>query len=152
MAIAYEIGLVPLFNAFEEALAAAQEAIAERTTIFEAELEADRLGNAGVTDELRAFAQSGAELQGALREAGEAVTAAEVTAQQARDQHAETEAELVRLAELLGLEAEPSSEPLDDEASCRTRSADRPSRAAARTDRPGQPARQGSVRGSARAR
>jgi chromosome segregation protein len=39
-----------------------------------------------------------------------------VTAQQARDQHAETEAELVRLAELLGLEAEPSSEPLDDEA------------------------------------
>ena len=116
MAIAYEIGLVPLFNAFEEALAAAQEAIAERTTIFEAELEADRLGNAGVTDELRAFAQSGAELQGALREAGEAVTAAEVTAQQSRDQHAETEAELVRLAELLGLEAEPSSEPLDDEA------------------------------------
>ena len=116
MAIAYEIGLVPLFNAFEEALAAAQEAIAERTAIFEAELEADRLGNAGVTDDLRAFAQSGAELQGALREAGEAVTAAEVTAQQARDQHAETEAELVRLAELLGLEAEPSNEPLDDEA------------------------------------
>ncbi|MCX6371312.1 MAG: AAA family ATPase [Solirubrobacterales bacterium] len=116
MAIAYEVGLVPLYNAFEEALAAAQEAIAERTTIFEAELEADRLGNAGVTDELRAFAQSGAELQGALREAGEAVTAAEVTAQQSRDQHAETEAELVRLAELLGLEAEPSSEPLDDEA------------------------------------
>ncbi len=116
MVIAYEVGLVPPYNAFEQALVVAQEAIAERVTIFEDELEADRLGNAGVTDELRAFAQSGAELQGALREAGEAVTAAEVTAQQSRDQHAETEAELVRLAELLGLEAEPSSEPLDDEA------------------------------------
>ena len=116
MAIAYEVGLVPLFNAFEEALAAAQGAIAERVTIFEAELEADRLGNAGVSDDLRAFAQSGAELQGALRDAGEAVTTAEVTAQQARDQHAETEAELVRLAALLGLEAEPSVEPLDQEA------------------------------------
>jgi len=115
-AIAYEVGLVPPYNAFEQALAATQEAISERVTLFEAELEADRLGNAGVSDELRAFAQSGAELQGALREAGEAVTAAEVTAQQARDQHAETEAELVRLAELLGLEAEPSREPLDDEA------------------------------------
>ena len=115
-AIAYEVGLVPPYNAFEQALAATQEAISERVTLFEAELEADRLGNAGVSDELRAFAQSGAELQGALREAGEAVTAAEVTAQQARDQHAETEGELVRLAELLGLEAEPSSEPLDDEA------------------------------------
>ncbi len=116
IAIAYEVGLVPLFNAFEHALADAQEAIAARVTIFEAELEADRLGNAGVTDELRAFAQSGAELQGALRDAGEAVTTAEVTAQQARDQHAETEAELVRLAELLGLAAEPSVEPLDEEA------------------------------------
>ena len=116
LAIDYEIGLVPLFNAFEEALAEAHAAVTERVAIFEAELEADRLGNAGVTDELRAFAQSGAELQGALREAGEGVTAAEVAAQQARDQHAETEAELVRLAELLGFEAEPSVEPLDDEA------------------------------------
>ena len=116
LAIAYEVGLVPAFNSFEEALAAAQEAIAERVTIFEAELEADRLGNAGVSDDLRAFAQSGAELQGALRDASEAVTTAEVAAQQARDQHAETEAELVRLAALLGLEAEPSLEPLDQEA------------------------------------
>ncbi|MDP5034133.1 MAG: hypothetical protein NWP31_04220, partial [Solirubrobacteraceae bacterium] len=76
----------------------------------------DRLGNAGVTDDLRAFAQSGAELQGSLRDAGEAVTKAEVAAQQARDQHSETEAELARLAELLGLEAEPSVEPLDADA------------------------------------
>ncbi len=115
-AIAYEVGLVPSYSAFEEALARAQVAVAERVTILEAELEADRLGNAGVTDDLRAFAQSGAELQSALREAGEAVTAAEVTAQQARDQHADTEAELARLAGLLGLEAEPSEEPLDQEA------------------------------------
>jgi chromosome segregation protein len=115
-AIAYEVGLVPAYNAFEQSLASAQAAVAERVVLFEAELEADRLGNAGVSDDLRAFAQSGAELQSALREAGEAVTAAEVTAQQARDQHAETEAELVRLAGLLGLEAEPSEEPLDQEA------------------------------------
>jgi chromosome segregation protein len=114
-AIAYEVGRVPLYNAFEQALAGAQEAVAERVKLFEAELEADRLDNAGVTDDLRAFAQSGAELQGSLREAGEAVTGAEVSAQQERDQHAETEAELVRLAALLGLEAKPSEELLDDE-------------------------------------
>jgi len=116
LAIAYEVCLVPSYNAFEQALLEAHVAVSERVSAFEADLDADRLGNAGVTDELRAFAQSGAELQGALREAGEAVTAAEVTAQQARDQHAETEAELERLAGLLGLEAEASSEPLDGEA------------------------------------
>ena len=116
LAIAYEVGLVPAYNAFEHALEEAHSAVNERVAIFEAELEADRLGNAGVTDDLRAFAQSGAELQGSLRDAGEAVTKAEVAAQQARDQHSETEAELARLAELLGLEAEPSVEPLDAEA------------------------------------
>jgi len=114
-AIAYEVGLVPLYNAFEQALASAQEAVTARVKLFETELEADRVDNAGVTDDLRAFAQSGAELQGSLREAGEEVTGAEVTAQQERDQHAETEAELVRLAALLGLEAEPSEELIDDE-------------------------------------
>ncbi len=116
LAIAYELALAPHFNAFEQALGDVREAIAGRVTLLEAELEADSVGNAGVTDDLRTFAQSGAELQRALREAGEAVTAAEVTAQQSRDQSAETEAELARLAGLLGLEAEPSAEPLDDEA------------------------------------
>uniref|UniRef100_A0A6J6A0R0 Unannotated protein n=1 Tax=freshwater metagenome TaxID=449393 RepID=A0A6J6A0R0_9ZZZZ len=114
-AISYDIDLVPLFNRFEESLAAAAEAVSMRVTGFEAELEADRLDSAGVTDELRACAQLGAELQTRLNAAGESVTGAEVGAQQSRDQHAETEAELVRLAELLGLEAEPAEEALEPE-------------------------------------
>ena len=43
------------------------------------------------------------------------MTAAEVRAQQTRDQEAEAAAELVQVAERLGLDAEPGEEPLDAE-------------------------------------
>ena len=49
-----------------------------------------------------------AEIQRRLRERGELVTAAEVRAQQARDQAAEADHELAQLAERLGLPAEPA--------------------------------------------
>ena len=49
-----------------------------------------------------------------LKERGEAVTRGEVRAQQARDAAGDARAELGRLAERLGLEAEPSAEPLPD--------------------------------------
>ncbi len=115
LGIAHDTALVPIFNQFELALADAHSAVGKRVTLFEAELNADRADGEGVTDELRECAEAGAQLQNALREAGEAVIGVEVGAQQARDQHAETEAELVRLAELLGFEAEPAEQPLDEE-------------------------------------
>ncbi|HVW19225.1 MAG TPA: AAA family ATPase, partial [Solirubrobacteraceae bacterium] len=54
-------------------------------------------------------------IQGELRERGEAVTAAEVRAQQARDQAAEADEELSEVAGRLGLAAEPAAEPLPGE-------------------------------------
>jgi len=68
-----------------------------------------------VARQLRACAAEEAQIQALLRERGEAVTTAEVRAQQARDHNAESEQELVRLAARLGLPAEPAEEPLATE-------------------------------------
>jgi chromosome segregation protein len=97
------------------ALEAAETAIGERVFALESELSADRAAGEGLAGELRAFAHREADLQGRLRERGEAVTVAEVAAQQARDQAAEAQAELNGLAERLELAAEPAEEPLAEE-------------------------------------
>jgi chromosome segregation protein len=68
-----------------------------------------------VASALRACATEEAEIQGRLRERGEAVTAAEVRAQQVRDAERDAAQELDALAARLGLEAQPASEPLDPE-------------------------------------
>jgi chromosome segregation protein len=65
---------------------------------------------------LRACAAEEAQIQTRLRERAEAVTGAEVRAQQTRDAEHETTHELAGLAERLGLEAEPATEPLAPEA------------------------------------
>jgi chromosome segregation protein len=64
---------------------------------------------------LKACAQEEAELQGRFRRASDAVTGAEVAAQQVRDSAADTERELTQLVGRLGLEPEPATEPLPDE-------------------------------------
>jgi hypothetical protein len=92
-----------------------QAAAATQHEALEAELAADRAAGEGVAAELRACAAQEAEVQGRLRARNEAVTTAEVRAQQARDQAAEADQELGALAERLGLAAEPSEEPLPDE-------------------------------------
>src|SRR5207302_6850278 len=66
--------------------------------------------------ELRACGQQEASLHGRLKEGSEAVTVAEVRAQQVRDRAAERRAELERLAQRLGLDPTPSVEPLADDA------------------------------------
>src|SRR5207245_2019448 len=76
---------------------------------------ADRAQTDTVAQALRACAREEAELQARLRERGEAVTTAEVRAQQARDAAAEQRHELERLAERLGLEPQAAEEPLDPE-------------------------------------
>ncbi len=97
------------------ALDTAREAVAARREALEAELAAGAAAGDQTGAELRACAHEEAGLQGRLREASEAVTAAEVAAQQVRDSAAESERELSELAGRLGLEPEPSEEPLPDE-------------------------------------
>ncbi|MDO8184533.1 AAA family ATPase [Conexibacter sp. JD483] len=113
--LAAEQQLVPHAERLVETFAELASAIAARVEVFDAELAAHRSAGEHVAVELRACAREEAELQGRLKRDGEAVTAAEVRAQQARDRSTEVEGELRALAERLGLEPEPASEPLPDE-------------------------------------
>jgi chromosome segregation protein len=110
-----ERGLGPAAERLVTVLAEAASAIAARVELFDAELAAHRAAGEHVAVELRACAREEAELQGRLKRDGEAVTGAEVRAQQARDRMAEADGELRALAEPLGLEPEPAEEPLPDE-------------------------------------
>jgi chromosome segregation protein len=107
--------LAPSARRLAQALEAVAGALAEHAAALDAELDADRAAGEGVAAELRACAHREAELQGRLRERAEAVTGAEVRAQQARDQAAEGEAELRGLAASLELPARPADRPLPDE-------------------------------------
>jgi len=118
-----ERALVPDAERLVTVLAEAASAIAARVEVFDAELAAHRQAGEHVAVELRACAREEAELQGRLKRDGEAVTGAEVRAQQARDRMAEADTELRALAEPLGLEPTPAEQPLPDEE--RTQLADR---------------------------
>jgi len=100
-----------------ERLAAALEQVAgtigARVAALEAQLAAGRAEGEGLAAQLRACASEEAQIQAQLRERGEAVTSAEVRAQQARDQNADADHELALLAEQLGLTAEPAEQPLE---------------------------------------
>ena len=110
-----ERALVPQAERLVTVLAEAASAIAARVEVFDAELAAHRQAGEHVAVELRACAREEAELQGRLKRDGEAVTGAEVRAQQARDRMADADAELRALAEPLGLEPTPAEQPLPDE-------------------------------------
>ncbi len=105
--------LEPQARALAETLGRVSAAVANRVEALEAELAADRAAGEGVANELRECARAEAEIQAQLRDRGEEVTRAEVRAQQLRDQAAEATEELGELAERLGFEAEPATEPLD---------------------------------------
>jgi chromosome segregation protein len=98
-----------------QALEAAHTAVAERRDTLTTELEAGAAAGEEAAAELRECAHEEAQLQARLRQAFEAVTAAEVAAQQVRDTAAERRRELNEVAERLGLDPEPLTEPLDDE-------------------------------------
>ncbi|HEV2974046.1 MAG TPA: AAA family ATPase [Solirubrobacteraceae bacterium] len=87
------------------AVAAAAEVVGARFCELERELAADRAAAEEMAGELRECAAAEAEIQAALRSAGETVTAAEVAAQRVRDQAAEAELELGGLGERLGVAA-----------------------------------------------
>jgi chromosome segregation protein len=103
----------------ERAIAALEQAaaaVSERRDALASELQADEELGERTAAELRSCAQEEAALQERLRKASEAVTGAEVRAQQVRDRAAEQTAELRRIAERLGLEPAPAEQPLEPDA------------------------------------
>ena len=97
------------------ALEAALGAVEAQRDALAAELAAGAATGEETSSALRACAQEEAELRGRLKRGSDAVTTAEVTAQRARDAAEDVERELGELATRLGLEPEPSSEPLPEE-------------------------------------
>ena len=96
------------------ALSAAREAVQTRVTALESEHAVGARAGEETAAALRACAHEEAEIQGRLRAAAERVTVAEVAAQQVRDSAAESQRALDEVAARLGLETEPSAEPLDE--------------------------------------
>jgi chromosome segregation protein len=110
-----DAALAPQAERLAAALEAAAAAVAERVATLDAELAADREAAHRLATDLRAHAAREAEVNARLKERGEAVTAAEVHAQQARDAAAEAQHELGSVAEKLGLEPEPAAAALPAE-------------------------------------
>jgi chromosome segregation protein len=97
------------------ALEAAREAVSARRDALQAELDAGAAAGEETAARLRSCAHEEAQLQGRLKRASDALTGAEVEAQQERDAAGEVERELTTIARRLGLEAEPADEPLPAE-------------------------------------
>jgi chromosome segregation protein len=113
--LAREQALRPAAERLVAALEQLAAVLATRREALEAELAADREAGERLAAALRACATRESEVHARLKQRAEAVTRSEVRAQRARDQAADAEAELVRLAEKLGLAAEPADVPLAEE-------------------------------------
>jgi chromosome segregation protein len=97
------------------ALESARAAVTARRDPLEHELAAGAAAGEETAAALKACAAEEAELHARLKRASEAVTGAEVAAQQVRDSAADAERELNDLAGRLGLEPQPAAEPLPGE-------------------------------------
>jgi chromosome segregation protein len=104
--------LAPVAQRLVAALASAGEAVVARQAALQAELDADRAAGERLAADLRAGAAAENAAQTRLHGSAEAVTRAEVRAQQARDRAAEVGATLSELATKLGLDPEPAGDPL----------------------------------------
>jgi chromosome segregation protein len=114
--VAHDRELEPLVEQVLSAVRAAGAAASGRLPWFDEALAADRAAGESAATQLRTCAQQEAELHQRMGRENDALTAAEVTLQRSRDQAADAEAELTRLAERLGLEAAPAEEELGGEA------------------------------------
>ncbi|MDA0167206.1 AAA family ATPase, partial [Solirubrobacter ginsenosidimutans] len=110
--LARDEALKPVADRLAQALRNTGEVIRTRVEVLEAELAADRAAGDKLTSELRECAAEESRVHARLKQRGEEVTRGEVKAQQTRDQATAANAELDRLATKLGLEPEPSEEPL----------------------------------------
>src|ERR1700722_7246878 len=108
-----DLATLPRAERLASKLILAGEGVQQRLVAVEAELAADSRAGEEMTGRLRPCAAREAEIQAALRSAGEAVTAAEVAAQRLRDLAGEAELELTSVAERLGLNAEAHSDAED---------------------------------------
>jgi len=97
------------------ALVAAEAALAARRDSLGSQLAEGAEAAEHTAASLRTCAQEEAELQAGFKRASEAVTAAEVAAQQVRDSAAASRRELEAIATRLGLEPSPADEPLPAE-------------------------------------
>jgi chromosome segregation protein len=113
--VARDRELVPAVAAVIVALEAAAVAISERLAVFEEALAADRQAGEHVAGELRACAQQEAALHARLGQENDALTQAEVRLQRSRDQAADAEVELGRIAQRLELAAEAADRELTTE-------------------------------------
>ncbi len=115
---AADVLLAPVAERLAAALRSTGEAVEQRVRELEEQLAGDRAAGEQMAGELRACAGEEAEIQAALRGAGEAVTGAEVAAQRLRDQAQEAEQEAQAVAGLLELSEQARAEqvePLDGE-------------------------------------
>jgi chromosome segregation protein len=112
--LAADAQLAPAAQRLVEALAAAGEAVGARRAVLQAELDADRAAGERLAADLRAGAAAENAAQTRLHGSSEAVTRAEVRAQQARDRAQEVGATLSELATRLGLDPEPAGDPLPE--------------------------------------
>jgi chromosome segregation protein len=103
--LAADTAAIPSAKRLVAAMQIAGEGVSARRAALEQELAVDRQAGEQMAETLRACAAREAEIQSALRTAGEAVTSAEVAAQRLRDQVAEIELELASVTERLGLQA-----------------------------------------------
>jgi chromosome segregation protein len=107
--------LAPAVAAVITALEDVAVAIAERLRGFDEALAADRQAGEHVAGELRACAQQEAELHARMGRENDALTQAEVRLQRTRDQAADAEAELGRIAQRLDLTADAAEQELTPE-------------------------------------
>jgi chromosome segregation protein len=113
--VARDTELVPAVKRVIEALEDVAGAIGQRLESFDKALAADREAGEHVALELRNCAQQEAALHAKIGHENETLTQAEVRLQRARDQAADAEAELARIAQRLELVAEPAEEALSEE-------------------------------------
>ncbi len=106
--------LGPATTRFCAALEALHGTLDGVLAVLDEELRADSAAGEALAGALRECAGEESALQARLRELADAVTSAEVAAQQARDQAVEAEAELTGLASRLGLEATAAEVELGD--------------------------------------
>jgi chromosome segregation protein len=113
--MARDVALLPRAQRLATALEGAAAAVAARLEVLEADLAADRAAGDRLAGELRACAAQESQVQARLKERGEAVTRAEVRAQQVRDQAQDAREQLTAIATQLGLEDAPAEEALPAE-------------------------------------
>jgi len=113
--------LGPVAGRLADALTAVLEGVQARVQEMVGALAADRAEGEGVAQALRECAAAEAQIQRRLQDGNEAVTRAEVRAQQLRDGEQEASVELRELAAKLELAAEPREEPLPPEEAAQLR-------------------------------